>query len=146
MSRIPRDILERLEYFRQEVEALFQRLFAEEAGPSGLEDKPPWPPVDVIETEEAFLVRADLPGADRGALELFGAPSFLVLRGMKQAETHGWTYLRMERTFGPFQRLVVLPASCDPARGTARYREGVLEIRVPRVEERRKAHRQIPIE
>ncbi|MEW6487928.1 MAG: Hsp20/alpha crystallin family protein [Thermodesulfobacteriota bacterium] len=146
MSRIPRDILERLEYFRQEVEALFRRLFGEEAGLAGLEDKPPWPPVDVIETEDEILVRADLPGADRGAMELYGAPSFLVLRGTKPPDTHRWTYLRLERTFGPFQRLVVLPASGDPARGRARYRDGVLEIRVPRVEERRKTHRQIPIE
>lgn len=146
MSRIPRDILERLEYFREEVEALFRRLFGEEAGLAGREDVPPWPPVDVIETEDEIVVRADLPGADRGAMELYGAPSFLVLRGTKHPDAQGWSYLRMERTFGPFQRLVVLPASGDPARGAARYVDGVLEIRIPRLAERRKTHRQIPIE
>ncbi|MBE0617951.1 MAG: Hsp20/alpha crystallin family protein [Proteobacteria bacterium] len=146
MTRIPRDILERLGYFHREVEALFRRLFDEELGTGALEDKPPFPPVDVIETAEEILVRADLPGTDRDSIELYGAPNFLVIRGTKNPETEKWTYLRIERSFGAFQRLIVLPAAGDPARVEARYDRGVLEVRIPRVVERRKIHRQIPID
>ncbi len=146
MSRIPRDILERLGYFHQEVEALFRRLFDEDLGATGLEDKTLPPPVDVIETEEEILVRVDLPGADRDSIELYGAPNFLVIRGTKQPETERWTYLRIERRFGPFQRLIVLPVAGDPVRGRARYDEGVLEVRIPRVIDRRLKYRQIPID
>jgi len=144
MNRIPRDILERIAYFHREAESLFHRLFDEELG-GGLEGKPV-PAVDVVETEGEILVRTDLPGVGRGDLELFGAPNFLVIRGAKRPEKERWTYLRIERTFGPFQRLIVLPAAGDPARVEARLRNGVLEVRVPKVLDRRKVHRQIPIE
>ncbi|MBI5442734.1 MAG: Hsp20/alpha crystallin family protein, partial [Deltaproteobacteria bacterium] len=66
--------------------------------------------------------------------------------GVKPAPAEKWAYLRVERTFGPFQRLVVLPVPGDSARVTARYNGGVLEVRIPKVLDRRKIHRQIPIE
>jgi HSP20 family protein len=65
---------------------------------------------------------------------------------VKEAPAQKWTYLRVERSFGPFQRLVVLPAPADSSRVTACYQQGVLEVRVPKVRDRRKVHRQIPIE
>jgi HSP20 family protein len=145
MSRIPRDILERLAYFHREAESLFHRLFDDDLGSGRLEGKPA-PPVDVVETETEILVRTDLPGVDRSDVELFGAPNFLVIRGAKRPERERWTYLRIERTFGPFQRLIVLPAPGDPARVVASYQDGVLEVRIPKVIDRRKIHRQIPIE
>lgn len=146
MSRIPKDILERLSYFHREVEGMFRRLFEEELGASGLGEDSPYPPVDVLETEEEIVIRADLPGVDKAALELYGAPNFLVIRGNKQAGGEKWAYLRIERTFGPFQRLVVFPVPGDPARVRARYERGVLEVKVPKVTDRRQIHRQIPIE
>jgi len=145
MSRIPRDILERLAYFHREAENLFHRLFDEELGTGRMEGKP-MPPVDVVETEAEILVRTDLPGVERSDVELYGAPNFLIIRGAKRPEKERWTYLRIERTFGPFQRLIVLPAPGDPARVVASYQDGVLEVRIPKVADRRKIHRQIPIE
>ena len=146
MSRIPKDILERLGYFHREVEGLFRRLFEEQLGPSALGEEAAYPPVDVVETEGEILIRADLPGADKEEIELFGAPNFLVIRGVKKASQEKWAYLRIERSFGPFQRLVVLPVPGDPSRVTARCDRGVLEVRVPKVVDRRRIHQQIPIE
>ncbi len=145
MSHIPQDVLERLAYFHREVEKLFHKLFDEELGAGRLEGKPT-PPVDVVETEAEVLVRTDLPGVDRSDIELYGAPNFLVIRGVKRPEKERWSYLRIERAFGPFQRLIVLPAPGDPARVAAKYEGGVLEIRIPKVIDRRKIHRRIPIE
>lgn len=145
MSQIPQDVLERLAYFHREAERLFHRLFDEELGTGRLEGKAA-PPVDVVETETEILVRTDLPGVDKGDIELYGAPNFLVIRGVKRPEKERWSYLRIERAFGPFQRLIVLPAPGDPARVEARFESGVLEVRIPKVIDRRKMHRRIPIE
>lgn len=146
MTRIPRDILERLGYFHKEVDGLFRRLFEEELGPAILEEEDPYPPVDVVEDENEIIIRADVPGVRKDAIELYGAPNFLVIRGIKRASNEKKAFLRVERIFGPFQRLLVLPAPSDPSKITARCEKGVLEVRVPKVADRRKIHRQIPIE
>ena len=146
MSRIPKDILERLGYFHREVEGLFRKLFEEQLGPGALGEEGGYPPVDVVETEGEILIRADLPGTDKTEIELYGAPNFLVIRGVKKATQEKWAYLRIERSFGSFQRLVVLPVPGDPSRVRARYDQGVLEVRVPKVVDRRRIHQQIPIE
>ena len=146
MSHVPRDLLERLHFFHREVESLFRRLFQDQLAHGPLQGPDAFPPVDVVEHEGEILVRADLPGVGRDAIELYGSPNFLVLRGAKNPPERKWNYLRVERAFGPFQRLVVLPAPGDPSRVVARYDQGVLEIRVPKVSERRQTHRQIPIE
>lgn len=143
---IPKDILERLGYFQREVEDLFRRLFQDELGPGTLSEDAPYPPVDLEEAEEEMICRVDLPGIDKDSIVLYGAPNFLVLRGVKPAPAEKWAYLRVERTFGPFQRLIVLPVPGDSARVSARYEGGVLVVRVPKVLDRRKIHRQIPIE
>ncbi len=146
MSRIPKDILERLSYFHAEVEGLFRRLFEEQLGPGALGEESPYPPVDVVETKDEILIRADIPGTDKAEIELYGAPNFLVIRGTKRASQEKWAYLRIERSFGPFQRLVVLPVPGDPSRVQARYDRGVLEVRVPKVVDRRRIHQQIAVE
>lgn len=145
MARIPKDILERLSYFHHETEGLFRRLFEHELGPA-MGDDIPYPPIDVVETDEEILVRADLPGLEKEEIVLYGAPNFLVIRGVKEAPAQKWSYLRLERSFGPFQRLVVLPTPGDSSRVQARCQQGVLEVRIPKVMDRRKVHRQIPIE
>jgi HSP20 family protein len=146
MSRIPRDILERLRYFHREADGLFRRLFEEELGPRALTEEAPYPLVDVVEAADEILVRADLPDTDKGAIELYGAPNFVVIRGNKRPVRESSSYLRVERSFGPFQRLVVLPIPGDPSQVRARYDRGVLEVRIPKMVDRRQVHRQIPIE
>lgn len=146
MGRVPKDILERLSYFHREVDGLFRRLFEEDLDVGARGDDVPYPPVDVIETADDILVRADLPGLEKEDITLYGAPNFLVIRGTKQALAEKWAYLRLERSFGPFQRLVVLPAPGDTGKAKALHEQGVLEVRIPKVRDRRKIHRRIPIE
>lgn len=146
MGRIPKDVLERLDYFHRETEGLFRRLFEDELSAGSLTDEVPFPPIDVAESEDEIVVRADLPGVEKEAIVLYGGPNFLVLRGVKEAPSEKWSCLRLERAYGPFQRLVVLPAPGDTGRVKANLQQGVLEVRVPKLRDRRKAHRQIPIE
>jgi HSP20 family protein len=146
MPTIPKDFFERLTYFQREVEELFRRLFQDEVGPGALSEDSAYPPVDLEEAETEIVLRADLPGMEKDAIVLYGSPHFLVIRGTKQPPAEKWAYLRVERSFGPLQRLVVLPVPCDSAKVRARYERGVLEVRVPKVLDRRKIHRHIAIE
>ncbi|GAB4265487.1 Hsp20/alpha crystallin family protein [Deferrisoma sp.] len=146
MRHPPRDLLERLRYFEQQVEALFRRLFEDQLAPASLANPGAFPAVDVVEEEGAIRVRADLPGVDRSTLELYAGPQFLILRGVKPAPETGWSYLRVERTFGPFQRMVILPAAGDPSGTKAALDRGVLEVEIPKMTDRRRGYRRIPIE
>lgn len=144
MSRIPKDLVARLDYFHREVESLFHRLFGVDIG-ADFEHEASTPPMDLVETEEELVFRADLPGLAKEEIELHAAPNFLMIRGNRVAAEANADPLRVERTFGPFQRLVSLPVTADTSRVSAKFSRGVLEVRVPKQSDRRKGQRRIPI-
>lgn len=144
MGRIPKDLVARLDYFHREVENLFHRLFGAEIG-ADFDQEASMPCMDLVETEEEVILRADLPGVKREAIELHAAPNFIMLRGNRESADHQQDCLRVERNFGPFQRLISLPATADTARITASLSKGILEVRIPKMNDRRKGQRRIPI-
>lgn len=144
MSRVPRDLVARLDYFQREVENLFHRLFGAEIG-TDFEQENSVPPMDLIETEEEMILRADLPGVQRDGIELHAAPNYLMLRGTRPTQELRCDALRVERCFSPFQRLISLPSTADTGRVTAKLSKGVLEVRVPKMSDRRKGQRRVPI-
>ncbi len=95
------------------------------------------PPVDVIETPDAILIRADLPGVTTDAIELGFEDNVLSLRGERQnvqpEERSG--YFRVERPFGRFARSIALPTGISPEGIEAHFTNGVLEVRVPKAEQ-----------
>jgi len=145
MSRVPQDLMARLDYFHREVEVLFNRLFGTDlCGGIGHDDSLPC--LDLLETEGEIILRADLPGVPREAINLHVAPTYVVIRGTKESPTEPpRDCLRVERAFGSFQRLVPLPAPVDVAKAEARLSRGVLEVRAPKVVDRRKGQRRIEI-
>ena len=95
------------------------------------------PPVDIEETPEAFVLRADLPGVSQKDVKVSFTGDTLVLRGerKRESEKHEGSLHRTERVYGAFERTFTLTS---PVRGDqikATYRDGVLEIRVPKAEE-----------
>ena len=95
------------------------------------------PPVDVIETQEKILVRAEIPGMKQDDIQIEFENGLLTLKGERklEKETQGVTYHRVERAYGNFIRSFTLPRTVDPERIGASYREGILEIEVPKKEE-----------
>ena len=94
------------------------------------------PPVDVAETQEKIIVRAEVPGMKQEEIQIEFENGLLTIRGeRKLIKEEGVTFHRVERTFGNFSRSFTLPRTVDPERITASYREGVLEIEVPKKEE-----------
>jgi HSP20 family protein len=97
------------------------------------------PPVDVEETPEGYVVKADLPGFDQKNIKVNVTGDTLTIRGERQqtsARKDGSLH-RTERLFGSFERTFVLGAPVRSDQIQATYRDGVLEVRVPKAEEAR---------
>ncbi len=92
------------------------------------------PSVDVVEGDEAVEVIAELPGLEEKDFELHLAGDQLTICGEKRAESEesgrGWQ--RSERSYGVFERTVVLPCEVDADKASAEYKNGVLTVRLPK--------------
>ena len=95
------------------------------------------PPVDVAETQEKILVRAELPGMKQEEIEIEFENGLLTIRGERKLDKDaaGVTWHRVERTYGNFTRTFTLPRTVDAEKIAATYRDGILEIEVPKKEE-----------
>ena len=93
------------------------------------------PAVDLVETAEAYVVVADVPGVDPSTIDLSLTGNVLTIRGVKPDEhaSEASGPLR-ERLFGPFHRQIVLSGAVDFEATQAEARNGVLKIRLPKRE------------
>ncbi len=105
-----------------------------------LEPPPPprqWPPpFDVFETGEHYVLLFDLPGIEPGSVDVEYENRVLSVSGERTRPEIGEPR-RIGRAYGEFTQTVALPEGVDPDQIQADYREGVLELRVPKPTERR---------
>lgn len=103
-------------------------------GQSGGEDefeRADWTPAaDIYETEAGFSIALDLPGIKRDALEIDIDDNRLIIKGVRVVEDT--KARRSERPRGKFVRTFAVPASVDQAKIGAEYKDGVLQIRLPK--------------
>jgi len=94
-------------------------------------------PADVVETQDAIVVRLDLPGHKSEEIQLKVENDVLSVEAERKLadEKRGETFHRSERIFGKVSRSFTLPANVDSGRTEARYVDGVLEITLPKREE-----------
>jgi HSP20 family protein len=92
------------------------------------------PALDVWETEDALVYAFDLPGIDEDKLSVEVEDSMLTVGATRERseEVSGERYHRFERRFGSFSRTIGLPQGVAEDAITADYKNGVLEIRVPK--------------
>ena len=96
------------------------------------------PPVDIFETNDReYVLKAELPETRREDINITFENGVLTLTGERKTEfdANQGTYHRSERAYGRFSRSFTLPATVDPNRIHASYKDGVLTIRVPQREE-----------
>lgn len=94
------------------------------------------PPVDVLEEGEKIVVKVEAPGVDEKDLRVTYEDGTLTVSGERQFERReDRNYHRIERAYGSFTRSFTLPRSADASRIAASYRNGVLEIEIPKREE-----------
>jgi HSP20 family protein len=100
------------------------------------------PAVDVVENEDHYLLKADLPGLSEDDVSIEVEDRVLRLSGQRKAEheTKQEGYYRLERATGTFSRSLRLPAGLDATAIEATFDNGVLEVRIPKPEEA-KPHR-----
>ena len=94
------------------------------------------PPVDIFHDKDNLVLRAELPGVDKDNIDVRVENGVLTLQGERKTDTDldDKNAFRRERIFGRFARSFTLPTTVDAARITARYRDGVLEIVLPKAE------------
>ena len=95
------------------------------------------PAVDITEEDAAFLVKMELPGVAKEDVKITMENSLLTVKGEKkqEKETKGTNYHRVERGYGLFQRSFTLPATVKGEKIEASYRDGILNITLPKSEE-----------
>jgi len=113
---------------------LFQETMARQRGEEELELGQWSPAVDIYETGERIVLRADLPGLEQSEIEVRVDENTLTLRGDRKAtsEVKPEDFHRAERPHGPFLRSFSLPQNVDQAGIRATHKNGVLEIVLPR--------------
>jgi HSP20 family protein len=129
-----------LSSLRREFNDLFDRFWSGQVEPMQLGR---WAPaVDISETEEAVLVQAEVPGLEADEIEVLVEGNVLTLKGEKKdvREETGDTYHRVERQYGTFIRSIPLPSPVVSDKAEASFRNGVLEVRLPKSEEARPKH------
>src|SRR3954447_13563719 len=91
------------------------------------------PAVDVLETEDAYLLFAELPGLRREDIQLQIQDRRLELSGRRQSLGENRNFLRMERSYGPFRRTFDLGLPVDVDNISAGFEQGVLRVHVPKL-------------
>jgi HSP20 family protein len=129
-------LLMKPEPFTREVDRLFDAFFGGGESAAGRR----WvPPMDLVEAEDHFVLKADLPGLAEEDVSIEIQDGTLKISGERRAEheEHEQGWYRIERSFGAFSRSLSLPDGIDPDGVTAEFDHGVLELRIPKPEERK---------
>jgi HSP20 family protein len=129
-------VMVRPEPFTREVDRLFDAFFGQAERTAGRR----WvPPMDLVEAGDHFVLKADLPGLRDEDVKLEVQDGTLTISGERKAEHEasekGW--YRIERSFGSFSRSLTLPDNVDASAITADFKDGVLEVHIPKPEERK---------
>lgn len=122
-----------LSTFKQEMDRLFDRVF--EPRWSETEALGEWAPkLDVSETKDALVVKAEIPGVDPKDVQISLQEQLLTIKGEKQLEKEdkGERYYRVERAYGGFTRTMRLPLPVDATKVNATFKNGLLTVTLPK--------------
>lgn len=122
---------------QNEMNRIFDDLMSRRQGESDVE-RGVWAPfLDISETKDDILVKAELPGVAKEDVKLSISDNVLILKGEKKMsrELDDENYHRIERVYGSFYRSVELPSRVNSEGIEAKYENGVLEVRIPKAEE-----------
>lgn len=118
---------------RDEMNRLFNRTVGE-----GVSSGSAWTPaVDIFDTDQAIVLRAELPGLTPEDIDIEIDDNVLTLKGERRFEetVQEGRYYRLERAYGHFQRNITLPQGVKADEISASFDNGVLSVRVPKADE-----------
>jgi HSP20 family protein len=120
---------------QREIDRMFDRFKTGNSDDTSLKT---WTPsVDIIEKENDFHIKVELPGVDKKDVKITVQDDVLIIKGEKKMESEkkGENYHRVERCYGAFQRSFSLPHTVAADKIDASYDNGILTISLPKVEE-----------
>lgn len=139
-----------LNTIQNEMNRLFNTFF-DQSGTSGRgsgEGRRRWiPAMDLVETDDHYVLRADLPGLSDDDVNVELQDNVLTVSGERRTEHQDRQegYYRLERAFGGFSRSLTLPEGVDPDGVQAHFDRGVLEISIPKPEQKKPRQVQIKL-
>ena len=125
---------------QNEMNRLFDRFLGRPLATASGTDGQTWMPVvDMYETTDNLVVNFELPGVLEKEISLSITGDLLTVKGEREFNNQPTDdhCLHMERVFGKFERSILLPMPVQADRVSATYRDGVLEVRLPKTEESR---------
>ncbi len=131
------DQFDGFENFQHELSNLFRPMSKMLGMDTGLFEKAGSPPIDVYDSDNEVLVKADMPGLTKEEIDVSIHDNILTIKGEKKRENdvHKEGYYKSERFYGSFSRSIQLPAEVKHDKVNANYENGVLELKLPKREE-----------
>ncbi|WP_019215410.1 Hsp20/alpha crystallin family protein [Legionella tunisiensis] len=122
--------------FPKDLNRMLEHFFREPADNSFIDTGTWAPAVDIKEEKDKFIVVADIPGVNKGDIKVSLTNNVLTIQGQRQFEKseNKDNYSRMERVQGQFYRRFSLPQSVDESKIEASYKNGVLNVSIPKKE------------
>jgi HSP20 family protein len=124
---------------RRQMDSLFDDFFQKPFGLDHSLEVGKWagdfaPRIDLSETKKAITISAELPGMEPADVEIALDRNVLTLSGEKKAEIEdkGEHHYRIERSFGSFRRSILLPAEVEESKISAKMKNGVLKVNLPK--------------
>jgi HSP20 family protein len=131
------DIFE--EFFRRPFRSRLPRLF---------EEGEPTPSVDIYEEGDNIIMKSEMPGMSKEDVEVNLTDDTITISGTKKKEekVEKKDYYHLERSFGSFKRSFALPSEVQSDKAKASFKDGVLEVTIPKSEEAKKKEKKLKIE
>jgi HSP20 family protein len=128
-----------LNSLQSEMNRLFNSFFDTPTAGNGTSARRWIPAMDVVESEDHFVLTADLPGLGEDDVNIEVEENVLTVSGERKSEHEDKRegYVRVERSYGSFRRSLTLPEGVDADAVTASFDKGVLEVRIPKPEQRK---------
>jgi HSP20 family protein len=129
-----------LSSLQNDMNRLFNTFFDTPTAGNGSGTARRWiPAMDLIETDDHFVLKADLPGLTEEDVHIEVDDNVLTISGERKSEHEDERegYVRVERSYGAFQRSLTLPEGVEPEAVSASFDRGVLEVRIPKPEQRK---------
>jgi HSP20 family protein len=122
---------------QRDFDRLYRELFSPQTGETEVSTRPWAPPVDIYETENDIVLKAELPGVEAKDVEVRVEDNNLYLKGERkfEKEVKEQNYHRVERAYGTFARSFVLPSSISADKVKAEFKDGLLVLTLPKREE-----------
>jgi len=148
MALVKWDPFSDLARVREDMGRMLDEFFGRRAWPAFWREEGLSPALDIYETDNEVVVKMEAPGVSKEDLDISLDENEIRVKGevRKDEEVKESGYYRRERRYGSFSRSAALPARVVPDKAKATFRDGVLEVRVPKVEEEREKTRKVLIE